>query len=192
MAKSAQGNNIKPMLYRITQVVMILFGLFATLLAVEIGRWTKKIDSNELMNFVFCFSFILVIQIIFALITPRQFFTLFRLPIAMKVLFDLFSLIVFAAVFSVLFAFLVCVQSFFAVYSLVISLFYYFPAVSTPILQAIRPCAVFGKFSNWQNTFAFRADLCENCVRHILSFAKSMFQAAWHNPRGLFSFSRLC
>jgi hypothetical protein len=172
MTLAAHRDNIEPMFRRVIQIVVVILGLLATFVAFQFAGWQQAPSGNGVSNCIFGLPSLWVLAFVFAFVTVSSFFAILGLPVFAGAPVLRFSSFCGLSIFSI-----GPVVNLFAGWRLLIGFIGGNMAGFTATPQAIRIFSMFMKLGNRFELLAFRASFCLNCVRHILSFAKSMFKA---------------
>ncbi len=151
MTLFAQRNDIKPMFGVIAKMMMVTTSGFAAILAFEVAGRAKLVGTDSAHNCDSGRDFPRISQTILLSGTATTFFARFGLLIA--------------------------VFGCFACLRLVTHFLAGIPARFAATAKAGRSIAPYTKVRNWLDLLAFRAGLCLNVVKHIISFANSMSES---------------
>lgn len=173
MAFYANRSDIEPMFWLITKIMMIVFGLFSTIMATQCVCSWQFTCPNRIIDNIMCFSFQRIFQSHFF----EEKFTFYGLIKASFAYFAFLALIVLLLIIFAFFTLLITFNSCFAFYTLTITfcasltlgtLLINFVTRFAPRLQSIFSDSVSVKFRDRLKFFTFGTVLCYDWFRHGL------------------------
>jgi hypothetical protein len=177
MARSAQWNNIKPVLLSIPQVMMILLGGFVTMFALEIAWPSKAAISNRIVDCVIGLYFVWVFTLVF-LNCPQPFFFAFL----GLLIFLIATPMVFYAAFCLAIFVNATVHCCFPFFRLIVFSDDGFMTHFAEALQAIFCSAIFVKIRRVFDLLALAANFGLNCISHYRLLTRRLWLRSFALP----------